>query len=237
MLCSLTVETRLHSFGKAVSRHTVAVLAALTLSCGGQPGTPEPMTIDAALEPAAIEATAIDGSLRIVFDWRLEDREGRFSGQGVLRVEPGRARLDLFGPRSESYLSAVLDGNELRLPPGADGSQLPPPPLFWTVLGVLKPPPAPLIGAQADGDRSELRYGTTADAWAFSLDGGQLRRAEWTGTGSGRRTVELAGVTAAGTPREATYRDWPGFVELVLSATEVVEVDEFPSDTWTLPGR
>ncbi len=216
---------------------SAATFAAL-LSCGGRPGTPEPLPVDPAIEPAVVEATAVERPLRILFDWRLEDREGRFSGQGVLRVEPGRARLDLFGPRSESYLSAVLDGGELRLPVGADGTQLPPPPLFWTVLGVMKPPPgAPLIGAVTDGDRTELRYGTAGDAWSFVLEEGRLRRAEWTGTGSGRRTVELSGRTDAGTPVRATYRDWPAFLELVLDAKRVEQVDGFPQDTWTLPSR
>jgi hypothetical protein len=219
------------------SRIAVAVTA-LVAGCGGQPGNPEPLTIDPAVEPAAVAATAIDTAMRVVFDWRLVDRDGRFSGQGVLRVEPGRARLDLFGPRSESYLSAVLEGVELILPQGADGSQLPPPPLFWTVLGVLKPPPgAELTGAEADGNRTELRYGAAGDAWAFRLEDGQLTSAEWTGTGSGRRTVELSGHTSAGTPQEAKYRDWPAFLELVLSATQVTEVDGFPADTWTLPQR
>jgi hypothetical protein len=124
------------------------------------------------------------------------------------------------------------------LPEGADGSELPPPPLFWTVLGVLRPPPgAELVGAAADGDRTELRYGAPGDAWAFRLEDGRLTRAEWTGTGSGRRTVELSGRTSAGTPGEAVYRDWPAFLELELSAKQVTEVDGFPDDTWTLPQR
>lgn len=233
------MERRFPSFVRfrtGPDRARAVCAAALAAGCGGQPGSPVPLTIDPALEPAAVEMTAIDTSMQIVFDWRLEDREGRFSGQGVLRVEPGRARLDLFGPRSESYLSAVLDGGDLRLPPGADGSQLPPPSLFWTVLGVVKPPAgARLIGAEASGDRTDLRYGADDNAWSFRLDGGRLTRAEWTGSGTGRRTVELAGQTAAGTPEEAKYRDWPAFVELVLSATRVIAVDAFPADTWTLP--
>lgn len=216
----------------------LAAVPVVAVACGGRPGGPEPLTIDPAVEPAAIEATAIEASMRIIFDWNLQDRDGRFGGQGVLRVEPGRARLDLFGPRSESYLSAVLDDGDLILPEGADGSQLPPPPLFWTVLGVLKPPPgAELIGAETNGDRTELRYGTAGDAWAFRLEDGRLARAEWTGTGSGRRTVELSGRTSAGTPAEAEYRDWPAFLQLVLKATQVTEVDAFPADTWTLPQR
>jgi hypothetical protein len=219
-------------------RTAAATAVVLATSCGGRPGAPTPLSIDPALEPALIAATAIDRPMRIIFDWRLEDRDGRFSGQGVLRVEPGRARLDLFGPRSESYLSAVLDGLALRLPEGADGSQLPPPPLFWTVLGVLTPPPAAgLVGAQETGSRAELRYGRAGDAWAFSFEDGRLARAEWTGTGSGRRTVELEGSTTTGTPLEAKYRDWPAFLELVLSATQVARVDGFPDDTWILPAN
>jgi hypothetical protein len=38
-------------------------------------------------------------------------------------------------------------------------------------------------------------------------------------------------------PREATYRDWPAFLELKLVPTQVRNVNGFPADIWTLERR
>jgi len=205
------------------------------LACGGHTGDPAPRTIDPTVEAEAVAATAISRSLQVTFDWRLEDREARFNGQGVARIEANRARVDLFGPRGEAYISAVLDGFQLRLPPGAEDPALPPPPLFWSVLGVFRAPPgAQLVAATRDGTRSDLEYTDNEGTWRFRIEGETLRRAEWTGRQDGRRTVELSNPGAGGVPAEATYRDWPAFLQLRLSPTDVREVNGFPTEIWTL---
>jgi hypothetical protein len=215
----------------------IPALGALAACAGrGATNSSPPRTIDPALEAEAIDLTATDQPLQIIFDWSLQDRDARFSGQGVARVEPpGRARVDLFGPRGEGYVSAVLDGEQLRFPPGVQNVPLPPPGLFWSVLGVFRPPAgATLNGAERRGETIELQYAQADDVWRFRLNGANLAQAEWTGSGEGRRTVVLDGEDPSGVPRQATYRDWPAFLELRLSPTEVRKVDGFPSDIWTL---
>ena len=186
----------------------------------------------------ASRSTVPERPLHIVFAWSLQEREARFSGEGVARFEPpARARLDLFGPRGETVLAAALVELELRLPPGVTDAPLPPPALLWSALGIFRAPEgATLVGTRRDGSRTTLVYEAGAQRWRFELEDGRLRSAEWTGPGQGRRTVELGGAGSHGLPANATYRDWPAFTELKLTLEEANEVDGFPSDTWT-PGR
>lgn len=170
----------------------------------------------------------------MVFHWGLTERDGRFSGDGVTRVAaPYRARLDLFGPRGETYLSAALVGMDLRIPQAANDAPLPPPALFWSALGVFRPPPAAtLVGTARDGSTLALEYARGEEHWRFQFRNNHLRHAEWQGPGKGRRTVELKGEGAFGLPRQAVYRDWIAFRELKLELREVEEVHGFPADTW-----
>src|SRR5690606_13563466 len=115
---------------------TVPVTLALTSCAASAPAAdpPGPPTVDPTVAQAAVAETALDRPLHVVFAWTLQEREARFSGRGVTRYEPpGRARLDLFGPRDETYLSAALVDMELRLPRGMPDVPLPPPPLLWSV--------------------------------------------------------------------------------------------------------
>ena len=96
--------------------------------------------VDTALVEEALAATAPRAPLHVTFDWSLQEPDGRFSGQGVIRMEPpDRARLDLFGPRGECYLTAVLDGEQLQIPASAQ-PLLPPPAFLWATLGVFREP-------------------------------------------------------------------------------------------------
>jgi hypothetical protein len=173
--------------------------------------------------------------MQIWFDWNLRDRDARFSGQGVARIEADRARVDLFGPRGEGYLSAVLDGFEPRLSLGVEAVPLPPPALFWSVLGVFRAPPgATLVRAEQQGASITLEYGQASDRWRFQLENGSLQQAEWTGSSAGRRTVELDRSQNGDLPSGALYRDWPAFLELRLTPKEVRKVNGFPTEIWTL---
>jgi hypothetical protein len=228
------VPSPFHRTDARVSIRRALSIAILVSACGGRSADPVPRVVDPAVEADAIAATAIRGAVQIIFDWRLQDRDARFSGQGVARVEGSRARVDLFGPRGEAYATAVLDDFDLRLPPGVTDVPLPPPPLFWSVLGVFRPPPGTdRVLARPGNGSADLEYDEGRDVWKFHLEGGVLRRAEWTGQQAGRRSVELSAPGAGGIPGTVTYRDWPAFLELRLSPTEVQEVDGFPSEIWT----
>jgi hypothetical protein len=172
--------------------------------------------------------------LWIVFDWEAREREARFTGQGAARVQaPDLARLDLFGPRGESYLSAAVVDGEVRLPPSTETTLIPPPALLWSALGIFQPPAgAELTATVREGDRLRLEYRGESDRWKFEFAAERLRRVEWNGPSGARKTVELKGEGAFNLPREAVYRDWNAFTELKMKLGQVEEVDSFPPDIW-----
>jgi hypothetical protein len=215
-------------------------LTILTISaCGSAaPVAQSPSTVDPNIATRATERTQLQSRMRIVFGWTLQDRDARFSGDGVTRVEPPyRARLDLFGPRGEGYLSAAMVDFDLRMPPGAPADLLPPPTMLWSVLGVFRAPVgAQLIATQGDSAKMELQYRAGEETWTFTLANWRLMHAEWQGPQQGRQTVEIKGYHTRGVPDRVVYRDWRAFRELTLTLTQVNDVASFPPDTWT-PGR
>ncbi len=221
-------------------RAQVALLLAVAAAACGGSGVPAqqagPPATDSSLVSEAMSRNQLPGPLQIVFAWALQERESKFSGDGVTRVAPpDRARLDLFGPRGEGYLSAAFVAGEVRLPPGAPSTPLPPPPLLWSALGVFQPPPGTnLVRTRQDGNRLELDYAAGDETWRYRFENGRLRHVEWTARRGGRRTVELEGAAALGLPGKAVYRDWPQFVELRLTLSDAFNVAGFSPDIWNV---
>lgn len=209
---------------------TVVALATLLPACATRS---TPSTANPAAAAAAIERTAPERPLRAIFSWQVQERDARFDGSGAARIEPPyRARLDLFGPRGDAYLSAAVVDSEIRLPPGVRAPvQLPSPSMMWAVLGVVRPPDqAVLAGTREDGSDLELHYTVAEDRLVYLLGNGRLRRATWKGSGR-RMSVELEGARGA-LPGRAVYRDWSGHTELVIRMDEVDEVDTYPPEIW-----
>ena len=188
-----------------------------------------------------VEATALGRPLHIVFSWTFTEENARFSGRGSTRVEPPyKARLDLFGPRGETYLAAAAVGDSLRLPPNlapAVRSIVPPIALLWSALGVLRAPEGARLAATAQrGDTVIVGYTRAEERWSFRAVAGRLQYAEWNGPNSGRRTVELRGAGAFNLPAVAVYRDWAAFRELTLTLDQANEAPSFSADIW-FPGQ
>jgi YD repeat-containing protein len=196
-----------------------------------------PATVDPATAASAIAGTAPDRPVRVVFQWRAMDGDARFNGQGVARIDvPYHARLDLFGPRGDTYLSAALVGQDLRLPPGVDAAPVPPPALMWAVLGVVAPPEtAVLVGTRETAGRAELYYDVDGSTLRYTLEAGRVREVRWDGARR-RMVVELRGAAGLGLPTQAVYRDFAAVTELVLNLESVDAVESFPPDIWR-PGR
>jgi hypothetical protein len=213
-----------------------AALLASVAGCAagvGGAGAPDPQAED------RLEAgTAPARRAQVVFDWNMTDRDARFSGRGVLRVDSGyRARVDLFGARGETLAAAIVEGGDMRVAPQAAEAMLPPPAMLWASLGVFRRPvDAPLTGTGSGDDGISLEYSRDRTQWRFRFDDDRLRAAEWT-DGSGRRTVELTGTADHGFPAQAVFRDWTEFRELTLRVTEVEERAVFEPDVWILPGE
>ena len=207
-------------------------VAGCAASTGGM-GAP-----DEQVETRLESATAPAHRAQVVFDWNMTDRDARFSGRGVLRLDSAqRARVDLFGPRGETLAAAIVENEVMRVVPQAAASMLPPPALLWASLGVFRPPvDAPLTGTAAGDGSLTLEYLRDRIQWRFRFEGDRLRAVEWT-DGSGRRSVELTGAADLGFPDQAVFRDWTEFRELTLRVTEVEESAAFEPDVWILPGE
>lgn len=207
-----------------------AIAALLITGCAarGIPATLDPVTAE-----AAIAATAPQTPIQVIFQWRALDGDARFNGEGVARIQPPyQARLDLFGPRGDTYLSAALVAGEVRLPPGVQAGQIPPSALMWAVLGVVAPPAgAVLAGTREDGGRSELYYEVDGGVLRYVIEGDRLRSARWEGR-SQRMSVDLRGEAAHGLATQATYRDVTAVTELMLNLESVDEMEPFSPDIW-----
>ena len=196
-------------------------------------GIPDPQA-EQRLEAATMPARPA----QVMFDWHMTDRDARFSGRGVLRIDSAyRARVDLFGPRGETLAAAIVEDGTMRVAPQAAEAMLPPAPMLWASLGVFRrPADAPLTGTRTSGNGISLDYSRGGTQWRFRFEEDRLRAAEWT-DGAGRRTVELTGTAALDFPGQAVFRDWTEFRELTLRVTEVEERAAFEPDVWILPGE
>jgi hypothetical protein len=223
----------------------IVALTALSSGCAGSP--PEATEIRPAVSTAEMnaeivreveEGTALNRPMVIRFDWSLKEEGAVFSGKGVSRIAPPyRARVDLFGPRGDAYLSAALVDSDLRVPGGVtDKVPLPPAPLFWSVLGVFRAPAGAVLKEATrsrDGHRIRLIYTEPGSTWTFDYATGKLRHAEWQNERTGKQTVDL--VVGDDAPEQASYRDWPAFRELTLKLTEAGNSEAHPDEIWT-PG-
>jgi len=217
----------------------VLLLGACTPS-GSPPGSPHP-PLDPAQEALGTErATRLEGPVRVVFDWSLDEPGLRARGRGVARMEPpDRARLDLFSGTGETVLRAAMVGDELRLPPGASSTLVPPPALFWSALGIFRPGGGSFLsgGSREGEDGVRLEYMLSADrALRYRLLRRVVQEVELLRDGQTFERLTLSPSPDARFPRQAVYRHLADFRELTFTLQTVDDVDAFPPDIWE-PGR
>jgi hypothetical protein len=225
----------------AQGRRARMAAVALAVMVGGAAGcatVPGDGPADPAAEARAVAATAPQQPMQVFFDWNMSDRDARFNGRGVLRVDRGyRARVDLFGPRGETLTAGVIEGEQMRVVPAGSEALLPPPAMLWSALGVFRAPAdAVLAGTTTIEDGFVLGYARGDTRWTFRFEDDALRSAEWV-EGRARRTVVLSCTAPHGVPQQAVFRDWTEFRELTLRVTDVEQRTGFDRDVWILPGQ
>jgi hypothetical protein len=193
----------------------------------------EMQTVADALRSATVPASP----RQVNFGWVLDEAGARFSGRGVARYEaPRRSRLDLFGPRGETYLSAALVDGELRAPPALMGRfELPSPALLWGAVGVIEPPAgARLLEAATRGAETALRYQAGEDVLEFRAEGTRLQSVRRRRGSAVAESIDLT-YNDQGLSR-AQYRDWAAYRSLTLTTESSTDVEQFSEDTWRPAG-
>lgn len=199
----------------------------------GQPAAADPSVLAA----QAARATVPAGPRQLAFAWQLDEAGARFQGRGVGRmVAPSRFRLDLFGPRGETYLAAALVDGEARVPAELEERfRLPSPALLWGAVGVVAPPAeARLLAASTEGAVTILRYQLGDDVLEYRTRDGRLQTVRRNSRGGTAESIDLE-YDARGLAR-ARYRDWAAYRTLNLTLESATDVSAFDEATWTPPG-
>ncbi|HEX6037933.1 MAG TPA: hypothetical protein VFZ20_07840, partial [Longimicrobium sp.] len=107
-------------FVRWMTMAAVAALAACAPAARTQTPAPAPAQPAAPADPAVLATETARGTVpasarQLNFGWQLDEAGAGFRGRGVARmVAPSRFRLDLFGPRGETYLAAALVDGQAR---------------------------------------------------------------------------------------------------------------------------
>ena len=233
---------RLQEFRRRIVATLLPLLAACapavqeTAPAGAQPApAPDAGQLAASLQQATLPASP----RQIAFSWQLDEAGAGFRGRGVARyVAPQRFRLDLFGPRGETYLAAALVDGEARVPAAVqERFRLPSPALLWAAVGVFQPPAdARITGSRVEEGITELRYDAgEAGTLEFRARGDDLISVRRLRGGGIQETVELDR-GPDGTLTRARYRDWQAFRTLTLTLESSQDTNGFSEDIWTPPG-
>jgi hypothetical protein len=146
--------------------------AVLALGCA-----PRARPLAGAPTSAALPAAQLrPGYQRVTFRWEFSDGDVGFKGEGVARVAaPDSARLDFFVNNGLGGGYAVLIGDRLIVPKGAEQIRrvLPPVPLLWAALGRLALPPAPDTTIRSEGRLLRADVGTSP-RWRVTFEGTRL---------------------------------------------------------------
>ena len=208
----------------SLSRYSAAVLVSL---CACAPRL-APLQGVAPIN-GVLPAVALPPAYRqVVFTWELEQNSMVARGNGVARLAPpDSARVDLTLTGGFGGASAILVGDSLRVPPGADmgmGSMIPPPPLLWAALGRLALPAVADTVIRVSGDTTAANVG---------------RPVQWRVTAVGNRLTELDHVAGDHIVESVEHRS-DGEVRyessdhrsLVLHIKQDVNVPAFDASIW-----
>ena len=222
----------------------IALLALAGVGCAPPAAAPAgaPVADADSLVREVLTATTPAGPRQATFTWRMDEAGSVVQGRGAIRyVAPERMRVDLFGPRGETYLTAALVDGEFRLPPNAArGIELPSPVLLWGALGVLAPPRgAELRSATATDSTARLEYRTSdGETFRFDVDlqpAPRLRAVERSG-GSGVLETVRVEQSPEHQPSRTIYLDRSAYRELVLETESIRDVASFPESIWRPDG-
>ena len=213
----------------AASRRPVRTVCALVATFAALGCAPRARPLAGAPTTATLPAAQLAaGHQRVTFRWEFSDGEVGFKGEGVARVAaPDSARLDFFVNNGLGGGHAVLIGNTLSIPRGAEQIRrvLPPVPLLWASLGRLALPPAPDTTLRSEGRLLRADVG---------------KDPRWRVTFEGRRFVELTRIdggriaerVSRGADGEVQYQHLTAQRRLSLTNVATAPAADFDAAIW-----
>ena len=176
---------------------------------------------------AAVPDTRLrPGHRRIVFAWEYKERVFSARGDGVARIAPpDSVRIDLFLSNGNSGGYVILIGDSLTaLAQDEARRSLPPEPLLWATLGVVRVT-APDTVARQDGDTLRVEIGRDP-IWRLAFAARRLGRMERITGGRIEQTVERGDST------RVVYRQPAAGRSLVLTIRGVIPEPGFDAAIW-----
>lgn len=228
--------TTMHDRGRHLLRLPVVLsLALVSLHGCSSAGTMSGGSIEGLAETAARAEgrNQVASATFVEFSWSLTEPDLRIGGRGIARIEPGRARLDLFLGNGLTVLTAALIGDELRVPQGGRLEVVPRPPLLWAALGVFRPGAAEFLGGEANGTKgTTLRYRMNEEEeLRYGIEGDRLTGVVIVEDGHIVHRMDLT-LGEGDLPEVAVYRNMAAFRELTVTVESVELVASHPAEVW-----
>ncbi|MGQ0767476.1 MAG: hypothetical protein ACT4OZ_17655 [Gemmatimonadota bacterium] len=174
-----------------------------------------------------IPATSLaPGHARLIFRWDYDDPFFSARGEGVARIAPpDSVRIDYFlDGGAGGGGAAVMIGDSVATPPEADGRRyLPPGPLLWAALGVLRITETDTV-ARLRSDTLWVDLGT-GPAWRAAFAGDGLVLVERIEGGRRREMVRRDSLTIL-------YQQFSSRRRLTLTALRRVPEGPFDPSIW-----
>jgi hypothetical protein len=167
-----------------------------------------------------------DGYRRLIFGWEYKERLGSARGDGVARIAPPDSlRIDLFLENGSSGGFVILIADSLTaLAQDEARRSLPPEPLLWAALGVVRVT-SPDTVAKQDGDTLRVEIGREP-AWRMAFAMGALSRMERIARGRVEEMVERRDST------RVVYRQPAAGRSLVLTIRQFIPEAGFDAAIW-----
>jgi hypothetical protein len=202
----------------------LAVLAIILAACARAPRA-GPLT-GVPVATGIPDTRVRHGHRRLVFDWEYKERVFAAKGQGVARISPpDSVRIDLFLENSLNAGFVILIADSLAaVAQDAARRSLPPVPLLWAALGVVRVTAADTIARQ-DGDTLRVEIGREP-AWRMTYSASALNRMERIATGRIQQTVERKDST------RVVYRQPAAGKTLVLTIRSFIAETGFDAAIW-----
>jgi len=166
------------------------------------------------------------GHRRILFGWEYKERLGSARGEGVARIAPPDSlRIDLFLENGNSGGFVILIGDSLiALAQDEARRSLPPEPLLWATLGVVRVTASDTVARQ-DGDTLRVEIGRDP-TWRMTFAARTLGRMERITGGRVEQVVERRDST------RVVYRQPGAGRSLVLTIRRVIPEQGFDAAIW-----